>query len=44
MAGREYQKVLPDYFKDSGEKLDDGSAILQVDTYPSQMFAVAVKN
>ncbi|MDP3987110.1 MAG: tail fiber domain-containing protein, partial [Nanoarchaeota archaeon] len=37
---QEFQKVFPDDVKGSGEFLDDGSEILQLDSYPAQVIAI----
>lgn len=41
VIAQEFQKVFPDYVKSSGEKLPDGSEILQVDTYPLTIYSAA---
>ena len=41
VIAQEFAKVFPDDVKSSGEKLPDGSAILQVDTYPLTIYSAA---
>ena len=41
VVAQEFQEVFPDSVKSSGEKLADGSEILQVDTYPLTIYAAA---
>ena len=41
VIAQEFQKVFPDDVKGSGEKLADGSEILQVDTYPLTIYSAA---
>ena len=41
VIAQEFQTVFPDAVKGSGEKLPDGSEILQVDTYPATITALA---
>ena len=38
---QEFAKVFPDHVQGSGEKLPDGSDILQVDTYPLTIYSAA---
>ena len=41
LLAQEFAKVFPDDVKSSGEKLPDGSPILQVDTYPLTIYSAA---
>jgi|GEM_PF-4620761 len=41
VIAQEFSKVFPDWVKPSGEKLPDGSGILQVDTFPLTIYSVA---
>jgi hypothetical protein len=41
VIAQEFQKVFPDYVKGSGQRLPDGSEILQVDTYPLTIYSAA---
>jgi hypothetical protein len=41
VIAQEFFKVFPDDVKSSGEKLPDGSPILQVDTYPLTIYSAA---
>ena len=41
IIAQEFRKVFPDAVKGSGERLPDGSEILQVDTYPAMITALA---
>ena len=41
VIAQEFAKVFPDDVKRSGEKLPDGSNILQVDTYPLTIYSAA---
>ncbi len=41
VVAQEFREVFPDHVKSSGEKLPDGSEILQVDTYPLTIYAAA---
>jgi hypothetical protein len=41
VIAQEFQKVFPDDVQSSGEKLSDGDAILQVDTYPLTIYSAA---
>jgi hypothetical protein len=41
VIAQEFREVFPDAVKDSGEKLPDGSSILQVDTHPAAITALA---
>jgi len=41
VIAQEFREVFPDAVKSSGEKLPDGSDILQVDTYPATIAALA---
>ncbi len=41
VIAQEFAKVFPDDVKSSGEKLADGSPILQVDTYPLTIYSAA---
>lgn len=41
VIAQEFREVFPDAVKSSGEKLPDGSEILQVDTYPATITALA---
>jgi hypothetical protein len=41
VIAQEFQKVFPEDVKGSGEKLADGSEILQVDTYPLTIYSAA---
>jgi hypothetical protein len=41
VIAQEFQQVFPEYVKTSGEKLADGSEILQVDTYPLVIYSAA---
>jgi hypothetical protein len=41
VIAQEFAKVFPDYVKSSGERLPDGSEILQVDAYPLTIYAAA---
>jgi hypothetical protein len=41
VIAQEFAKVFPDHVKSSGEKLPDGSEILQVDTYPLTIYSAA---
>jgi hypothetical protein len=40
-VAQEFREVFPDHVKNSGEKLPDGSDILQVDTYPLTIYSAA---
>ena len=41
VIAQEFREVFPNAVKSSGEKLPDGSEILQVDTYPATITALA---
>jgi hypothetical protein len=41
VIAQEFREAFPDAVKDSGEKLPDGSSILQVDTHPAAITALA---
>jgi hypothetical protein len=41
VIAQEFAEVFPDHVKCSGETLPDGSAILQVDTYPLTIYSAA---
>ena len=41
VIAQEFQEVFPSEVKSSGEKLPDGSEILQVDTYPLTIYSAA---
>ena len=41
VIAQEFQKVFPDDVKGSGQRLPDGSEILQVDTYPLTIYSAA---
>lgn len=41
VIAQEFAEVFPDDVKGSGEKLPDGSEILQVDTYPLTIYSAA---
>ncbi len=41
VVAQEFAQVFPEHVKSSGEKLPDGSEILQVDTYPLTIYAAA---
>ena len=41
VIAQEYREVFPQAVKGSGERLADGSEILQVDTYPAMIHAIA---
>lgn len=41
VIAQEFREVFPDAVKSSGEKLPDGSDILQVDTYPATITSLA---
>jgi hypothetical protein len=41
VIAQEFAQVFPDDVKSSGEKLSDGSEILQVDTYPLTIYSAA---
>jgi hypothetical protein len=41
VIAQEFQQVFPDDVKGSGQKLADGSEILQVDTYPLTIYSAA---
>ena len=41
VVAQEFARVFPDYVKGSGEKLPDGSEILQVDSYPLTIYSAA---
>jgi hypothetical protein len=41
VVAQEFAEVFPDYVKSSGEKLPDGSEILQVDTHPLTIYSAA---
>lgn len=41
VIAQEFQKVFPEHVQDSGERMPDGSAILQVDTYPLTIYSAA---
>lgn len=41
VIAQEFAQVFPDHVRPSGEFLPDGSAILQVDTYPLTIYAAA---
>lgn len=41
VIAQEFSQVFPDDVKSSGEKLPDGSSILQVDTYPLTIYSAA---
>ena len=41
VVAQEFAEVFPDHVQGSGEKLPDGSEILQVDTYPLTIYSAA---
>ena len=41
VLAQEFREVFPDHVKSSGERLPDGSEILQVDTYPLTIYSAA---
>ncbi len=41
VVAQEFAEVFPDHVQSSGEKLPDGSEILQVDTYPLTIYSAA---
>ncbi len=41
VIAQEFAEVFPDHVQSSGEKLPDGSEILQVDTYPLTIYSAA---
>jgi hypothetical protein len=41
VIAQEFAEVFPDHVQRSGEKLPDGSDILQVDTYPLTIYSAA---
>ena len=41
MIAQEFAQVFPDDVKGSGQRLPDGSEILQVDTYPLTIYSAA---
>lgn len=41
VVAQEFAEVFPDDVKSSGEKMPDGSSILQVDTYPLTIYSAA---
>jgi hypothetical protein len=41
VVAQEFAEVFPDHVKPSGETLADGSAVLQVDTYPLTIYSAA---
>ncbi len=41
VVAQEFREVFPEHVKASGEKLPDGSEILQVDTYPLTIYSAA---
>ncbi len=41
VVAQEFREVFPEHVKSSGEKLIDGSEILQVDTYPLTIYSAA---
>jgi len=41
VIAQEFAEVFPDHVKSSGEKLADGSEILQVDSYPLTIYTAA---
>ena len=41
VVAQEFAEVFPDHVKSSGETLPDGSAVLQVDTYPLTIYSAA---
>ncbi len=41
VIAQEFQKVFPEAVKSGGDKLPDGEAILQVDTYPLTIYSAA---
>jgi hypothetical protein len=41
VIAQEFREIFPDHVKSSGEKLPDGSEILQVDTYPLTIYSAA---
>jgi len=41
VIAQEFREVFPEHVKSSGEKLPDGSEILQVDTYPLTIYSAA---
>lgn len=41
VIAQEFQKVFPDAVKSSGDKLPNGDAVLQVDTYPLTIYSAA---
>ncbi len=41
VVAQEFREVFPEHVKSSGERLPDGSEILQVDTYPLTIYSAA---
>jgi hypothetical protein len=41
VVAQEFQKIFPEAVKESGEKLENGEGILQVDTYPLTIYSAA---
>jgi Chaperone of endosialidase len=41
VVAQEFREVFPEHVKSSGEKLPDGTEILQVDTYPLTIYSAA---
>lgn len=41
VVAQEFRKVFPEHVRSSGEKLADGSEMLQVDTYPLTIYSAA---
>ncbi|HEY5909899.1 MAG TPA: tail fiber domain-containing protein [Verrucomicrobiae bacterium] len=41
VVAQEFQQVFPEWVSDSGEKLENGESILQVDTYPLVIYSAA---
>lgn len=41
VVAQEFREVFPEHVKSSGEKMPDGSEILQVDTYPLTIYSAA---
>ena len=41
VIAQEFQRVFPEHVQNSGEKMPDGSPILQVDTYPLTIYSAA---
>lgn len=41
VIAQEFAKTFPDHVKGSGERMEDGSEILQVDTYPLTIYSAA---